>query len=498
MQRSGDRPWTRHLLMRFRLVHQLTLLVLATVVLAVSAMGAFVALNLRQGFKDYLRAIDDARLDAFAASAGEVITVHGVQALRLRPELLRAPLASVAAGDPEPAEPPAAQPPTRDARPPAGPVPPPSARGLALIDTVGQQIWGGPMPRGRSWIERSVTVQNRIVAWARLSTRSDVPEGLDARFLGRQYAGIGAVGVALALASAAAAVWLARRWTRPLSLTQAAARRLTQGHFDALLPAPTSRCRDEIDDLIDDVNALAESLRALEGSRRRWIAELSHELRTPLTVLRGELDAIGDGLIAMDANAVASLQGEVTRLMRLADEFHLLALSDLRALPTEAQTLAPAMLLREAVQRHRHAADAVGLALVLVDQGLPAHVEWDGDRIAQVLDNLLANAIAYTDAPGRIVVTAAQLDDGVQLCVDDSAPGVSAADLSRVFEPLFRADSSRARDRGGSGLGLAISRAVVVGHGGSMVAAPSPLGGLQLRIRLPLRAATAPIAADSA
>ena len=236
-------------------------------------------------------------------------------------------------------------------------------------------------------------------------------------------------------------------------------------------------------------HAMASSLQSLEASRRRWIAELSHEMRTPLAVLRGEVECLIDGVRPLDRSSLVSLQGEVARLTRLMDDFHQLAMSDLRALPCTFAALDAGLLVREAAERLGARADAAGLSLDCTVPPVPLRADWDRQRIDQLLANLLENSIQYTDAPGRVRLTLGA-DDGqtATLRVDDSAPGVPQEDLAHVFEPLYRADPSRSRQSGGSGLGLAICQAIVRSHGGSIVAQSSALGGLCVVVRLPLKA----------
>jgi two-component system sensor histidine kinase BaeS len=218
------------------------------------------------------------------------------------------------------------------------------------------------------------------------------------------------------------------------------------------------------------------------------MAELSHEMRTPLAVLRGEVEALVDGVRPLSAAAMLSLQEEVARVTRLVEDFHQLALSDLRALPCSFAPVQPAALLRDAVSRVEPRALAAGLRLEVDTGHAPPRAHWDTQRIGQLLSNLLENSLRYTDAPGRITLQlrAGGPDEAV-LSVDDSAPGVPATDHARLFEPLYRADASRSRRLGGSGLGLAICRAIVRSHGGHIEAGASPLGGLRVVVTLPLQ-----------
>jgi two-component system, OmpR family, sensor histidine kinase BaeS len=289
--------------------------------------------------------------------------------------------------------------------------------------------------------------------------------------------------LALVALAVGGAVLVGRRWLRPVQEARQAAHRIAEGAFDTRL---VPRGHDELAGLALDINTMAGALQRLEASRRRWIAELSHEMRTPLGVLRGEVECLLDGLRPLDTAALQSLHAEVARLTRLVEDFHQLALSDLRALPCSFVPLDARALVQAAVARAASRAQAMGLALScqMPPAAMPAC--WDPQRIGQLLDNLLENSLRYTDAPGRIQVELAAAGDAAALLtVDDSAPGVPADSQARLFEPLFRADPSRSRQSGGSGLGLAIGQAIVHSHGGHIAATASPLGGLRIEARLP-------------
>lgn len=513
--------------MRLRLVHQLALLLVTAVLLAVTLLGGVVAWNLREGFSDYLRAQDEAWLERFAVLAGQQVEQHGIGALSGPREvlgpLLQAATPESAGGEPAGAEPnpadplrmeprrrmepgggappvrvpgvaPRPEPPwaPQGQRPPWEPPPQPGARDphgfgrrLVIVGQDGRFLWGRPPPQaGIPWIERPVMAHGDVAGTLRLYSRPPAAEGVDRAFLLRQYRGIALAGSALVLLALLCAAAVGRSWLRPVVQAQAAARRIAQGAFDVRL---ARRGPDEVGALIDDINAMAASLQQLEGSRRRWIAELSHELRTPLAVLRAELDGLLDGVRPMNAQALQSLQAEVSRLTRLTEDFHQLALSDLRALPCRFGPVDVAALLREAVDRHAERARAAGLTLSLQELPRLPELQADEQRLQQLLDNLLENSLRYTDPPGIVEVSARREADGLVLAIDDSAPSVPADALDRVFEPLYRVEASRNRRSGGSGLGLAICRAIVHSHGGRIRASVSPRGGLRVECVLPWR-----------
>jgi two-component system sensor histidine kinase BaeS len=284
--------------------------------------------------------------------------------------------------------------------------------------------------------------------------------------------------------------WIAGRWVRPLLGIQDATSRIARGELSIRLP--TSR-PDEIGDLIRDINAMAEGLQRLESARRRWIAEISHELRTPLTVLRGEIDALAEGIRPLNPEAVASLGEEVLRLAALVDDLHLLAMADLNALPCYFTECDAVQLAQRVHQRFERRASALGISLEIktpAEGTLPVY--WDLQRMEQVLTNLLDNSLCYTDTPGRIRLCVQRHQERVWLLVEDSEPGVPASDLGRLFDPLYRSDTARGRHRNGSGLGLAICAALVRAHVGRITAAASELGGLSILVDLPLSAEPPP------
>jgi two-component system sensor histidine kinase BaeS len=274
---------------------------------------------------------------------------------------------------------------------------------------------------------------------------------------------------------------------------QDATQRLAQGELTVRVPVGpqlTGRS-DEIGDVVRNVNRMAEGLERLEGARRRWLADISHELRTPLTVLRGQIEALHDGVRPLAPDAIVTLHKEVLRIGKLVDDLHLLAVSDLKALPCHPGPADAVALLGQLAHRFEPRAAAAGLRLTLsLPAALPTlPVYWDADRVEQLLGNLVDNSLRYTDPPGEILIGLRIQGSRIQMTVDDSAPGVPAQQLGQVFEPLFRGDLARNRRLGGSGLGLAICQAIAQSHGGRIDACASNLGGLRITLDLPRQAA---------
>jgi len=400
---------------------------------------------------------------------------------------------------PRPDHPPPRQghPPPRP--PPGSPVEPNPAGTLfervVIRDAQGRWLAGRMQPEGVARSVRAVKVGGTQVATAEMLIEAH-PNDLDTRFLQQQYTGLLVGALATIGFALLAAWWVARRWSRPLQALQRASRQIAQGER---MPALQPEGAREIAQLTEDMNAMAQSLTRLEQARRLWIAQISHELRTPLAVLRGELESIEDGARAPTPAVIASLRDEVMQLTRLVGDLHMLSMADMDGLRCDFEPGDAQAILLKTLQRFEEPARQRGLQLQLpVSGGTPLQVCWDFNRIDQLLSNLLNNSMRYTDAPGVVSVHWALDNPGptalgdagsLSLIVEDSAPGVAPEDLSQLFEPLFRADKARQRGSDhGSGLGLSIVRAIVSAHHGQVTAGKSPLGGLSLRVQLPLRA----------
>jgi two-component system sensor histidine kinase BaeS len=481
--------------MRIRLVHTQALLLLSAVLIAVLAMGALSAWNLRNGFSDYLATRDVERLEQFAVLVSEnAERAGGITSLEAKgmglPELFREfgrmqgspPMRAFRDAMPRPEDRGMFSP-----RPPPRPVDSMDAfkDRVAIYGLDGQARLGRALPQdARDTVERPVRIGNEVVAVVRMMKLKPVPSEVEVRFLNTQYQSIVVMACVLLLIALVGAFWISGHWVRPLIAVQAATEKIAQGEFDTRLDVTRS---DEIGDAMRNINQMAAGLKKLEGARRQWIADMSHELRTPLTVLRGEIDALIDGVIALTPKAMLSLREEVLQLNALVDDLHLLAMSDLKALPCYFEEVDAASLLEGVVQRFALRAAQMGLTLTLVTQlDTPVMVRWDAKRIEQLLGNLLDNSLAYTEAPGQVLVRLRNGDDNkVAIEVEDTAPGVSGSDLLRIFEPLYRADAARGRSTGGSGLGLAICEQIAKAHQGAIRAEPTPLGGVLFHLELP-------------
>jgi signal transduction histidine kinase len=315
------------------------------------------------------------------------------------------------------------------------------------------------------------------------------PGSAEAGFLDRVsrallLSALGAAALALLLS-----LLLTRYLARPLRELATAARRVATGDLAQRVPI---RSRDEVGALASAFNEMAASLERGEAARRNLVADVAHELKTPLTVVEGTVEAMLDGVYPADREHLESIRDEVTLLAKLVADLRELSLADAGGLRLEREPLDPAALVRRAAAAASARAEARGLTLASeVSDDLPL-LAGDSGRLAQVLANLLDNALRYTPAGGRVTVsavgTAAEPGDdtsGVRLAVSDTGPGIAAADLPHVFDRFYRADPSRARRSGGSGLGLAIARGYVEAHGGRIWAESAGGRGTTVAFWLP-------------
>jgi signal transduction histidine kinase len=264
------------------------------------------------------------------------------------------------------------------------------------------------------------------------------------------------------LASIGLAVALARMLARPLDEIGGAARRIADGDYAARVPREGP---EELASLADSFNQMAASLERQEQMRRDFIANAAHELRTPLTNLQGYLEALRDGVIVADAATYESLHEEADRLVRLSRSLDALAEGDAGTSPAAPIELDLAAAIRSAIDLAAPAVERAGLRL---ETGLPASLpaRADPDRIAQVLANLLSNAIRYTARGGLITVRAERRPADILVSVTNTGDGIPTDDLDRVFERFYRVEKSRDRARGGAGIGLAIVKQLVESVGG--------------------------------
>lgn len=303
----------------------------------------------------------------------------------------------------------------------------------------------------------------------------------DARSMFDQsVAGFVLVAVAVAaIASVILAVLLARWLAAPLSGISTAAHRVAAGDREVRVPTEGPR---EIASLAASFNQMAARLEEQERMRTEFIANAAHELRTPLTNLLGYLEALRDGVVAPSQETFWSLREEVDRLVRLARSLDALAVGDReRDVPIEIVDLRHAIEMAAELALPTFERRRIALS-VRVPAGLTARA--NPDHLAQVLANLLQNAVRYTPEGGDVTIAAESVDGESVVGVSNTGDGIPAGDLPHVFERFYRVEKSRDRARGGAGIGLAIVKQLVE-LGGGRVGVESADGLTRFWFRVP-------------
>ncbi|MFB4203780.1 ATP-binding protein [Arhodomonas sp. KWT2] len=354
--------------------------------------------------------------------------------------------------------------------------------GPALLNAERQHIAGPKAVPGQSE-SRPVMVDGVTVGWLVYRPPGRITDHLALRFQEKQFDAAWMTALVVVVLATVVSLLLARGFLAPVRRLAGATRALTAGRFDTRVDEPR---RDELGQLANDFNRLAETLERNERLRRAFMADISHELRTPLSVLRAELEAMEDGVRPLTRESLTGLQGSVATLSKLVDDLYELSLSDAGALNYRMEVLDLAELARTAAGQWRARMADAGLRLALTVPGQPVTVTADRGRIGQLLGNLLYNSLSYTDRGGEVHLSLATEGGEAVLRLEDSAPGVPAEALERLFERLYRVEGSRSRSSGGAGLGLAICRNIAVAHGGRIEAYAAPAGGVGIRLTLPL------------
>ena len=359
-------------------------------------------------------------------------------------------------------------------------------RRTTLLDAAHDVVAGNPSPAADAVIG-PVVVDGRTVGWVASLPFRELTNAADLSFQERQTAAAWYI-AALAVLLAGLTAWgLGRIFLAPAARLAAAIHRLAAGRYDTRITVASS---DELGRLARDFNRLARTLERNENLRRQFMADVSHELRTPLAVMRGELEAMEDGLQPLDRRSIQSLQSEVASLAKLVDDIHQLSIADVGALSYRRVRFDVAEVLEPSLAAFRDRLAARGIEASLDRAPEPQEVIGDADRLMQVFHNILENAVRYADPGGRLLVECRSTGQEVEIVFHDSGPGVPDESLGKLFDRFYRLEGSRNRATGGSGLGLAICQSIVAAHGGTVAAGRSRLGGLSLTLRLPSAATT--------
>lgn len=353
-------------------------------------------------------------------------------------------------------------------------------RRLILMDLDGN-VLVGPKRQTKNLIKQAITLNDQTIGYLALPRIQAIPAGLEQLFAAQQKRSFAITAAVASVAAFIFAWWFSGYFTAPIRALSRNIKLLNQGERDLTLPVTNTQ---ELGNLASDIAQLAMTLKAHEQAQQQWLADIAHELRTPLTVLQGEAEALQDGIRPLDQSAVRSLLEEINHLHVLVNDLNDLAQADINAMSLHLQACNLIGAIDSAIQRHTSALQAKGHSIEIAIDNKDLGLQADPQRLAQILDNLLSNCVRYCEPEATIRFSAKPTHDTVEWHIEDSGPGFTD-DYERLFERLYRADSSRQRVSGGAGLGLAIVRSLVIAHGGQVHAGTSSLGGLKLLFSWP-------------
>ncbi len=279
--------------------------------------------------------------------------------------------------------------------------------------------------------------------------------------------------------------WLvARRMMQPIDALTDATQEMASGKLGTQVQVTS---QDEIGRLSQSFNQMSDDLAQSNQLRKQMTADIAHDLRTPLSILQGYLEGLKDGELEGNPRLYNILYEEAQQLSHLINELRTLSLADAGELTLNRQHIEPKALLERTGLAYVMQAEQQGIALQVDASADLPEISADMERMTQVLNNLVANALKHTES-GTITLSAEADEEAVLLMVRDSGLGISAEDLPHIFDRFYRSDKARTRsehEAGSSGLGLAIAKAIVVAHAGDISAESQPDQGTTITIKLP-------------
>lgn len=290
-------------------------------------------------------------------------------------------------------------------------------------------------------------------------------------------------GVAAILTAMGVSWFVSRRIIHPIRSLVVLSQHIASGHYEQRLHLNT---HDELGELVDSFNRMTQSLASTEAIRIQLLGDVTHELKTPLASIKGYMEALQDGMLPVTPETFQIIHQEADRLERLVRDLQQLSQTEAGQVSLNIQPHKPNEIVQAVVERIRPQFNEKGIMLYGdVSPHLP-QVRADQDRTAQVLTNLIGNALQYTDSGGEVRITARYDRGFVRFSVTDTGCGIAATDLDLIFQRFYRVDKSRSRASGGSGIGLTLAKHLIEAQHGEISATSSGVGkGSQFTFTLP-------------
>lgn len=513
-----------------RIKQKLFLAIFMANLLSILTMFAINSLSFKQGFLHYINEVEIKRFEPFMSALVDgykksrqwdwILIDHWrpwqllIERFVLQPDSTASEESSHNPPHPPPDLPPPNRPALGDnAPPPFSPRPPGPAMmplsfdpRLQLLDAEKNLLIGTADLVARAELI-PLEDEGKVIGYLGYLSRHEISSELDLVFFDQQKQMFLFVALGGLLISVAIALPLAGLFANPIRRMAEGTQRLAAGYYDTQFKSDSA---DELGNLTHDLNNLAQTLQRNKTARQQWFADISHELRTPLSILKAEVEALQDGIRPINREAIDLLHIEIEQLNFLVSDLSDLALSDIGALNYDKQQVDLVGVIHYVIDQSRDMLLSKGIAVEFLPAQESLYFLADQQRLMQLFSNLLQNTLRYTAVPGnlRITVIVKQEVESfwdettqndklgqpknsgkkqfIEITWCDSKPGVSDEDLPRLFDRLFRVETSRNRHTGGSGLGLAIGKNIVEAHGGRISAYHSPHGGLGILIIFPL------------
>lgn len=350
----------------------------------------------------------------------------------------------------------------------------------SLLNADKQQIVG---PINNDFSLQAIQLNGVIIGYLALPPKTQLTDAFDVAFLEQTKEDLFYIVLVLFILITIIAIPMSRHFVMPIKRLERAMRLLNSGDFKVKINVTGN---DELSSLSLNFNDLAKTLEQNESSRNTWLANISHELRTPIAIIKGEIEAIQDGIRPLNFNSLSSLDDEVKHLHKLVNDLSTLSNAEIGAMRYQKKQLNLATVIDHNLMRHQHKANELKLLMSENITNTDITIWADETRINQLIDNLINNSFKYTQAPGTILISLTKEGTQAILTISDSFPSVPDDSMTKLFEHLYRIESSRNRKTGGSGLGLALCKKIMSAHQGTIEAGHSEFGGLEIRCTFPL------------
>lgn len=363
-----------------------------------------------------------------------------------------------------------------------------SKMSYALLD-IDKSFVVGKYPPHIDYSYTPIEVKNSVIGYLAVSKRTELAGGYELDFIESQREFLWLIVLGLMLLVVIVTLPLARHLVTPLRNLTAGVHQLTQGNYKQKMQLTR---KDELGDLSRDFTELASTLDKNDSARKRWLANISHELRTPVAILKGELEAMIDGVRVLSLTNITSAHQEVQHLERLIADLQVLTSTDIGGMKYRKENIELVEFIERESPKYRDYLKESTLTLNVVFNVTKVCVYADETRLCQLMDNLINNCSKYAFSGSQVKISLSLVEpllpderQQVSIVIEDDGVGVPTEHLPHLFEHLYRVEDSRNRKTGGTGLGLSICAYIVEAHQGTIESRVSSLGGLAVEIRLP-------------